>query len=161
MRGRAIVLAAAFGLAGPVAAQSDEAPEAQRTAEQFIETARNAYALDKPEPAPCPEATSDEIVVCRQYEDMPDQRLQSPTQRAYAAGEMPPDPIPNAPDLYGGMRGGVIVARGCFVPPCPRPMPPLVDFDSIPEPLTPEEAALVYRAEDAPSPEAASPAAAP
>ena len=161
MRERAIVLAAAFGLVVPAAAQSDQAPEAQRTAEQLIETARHAYALDEPQSDPCPQATPDVIVVCRQFEDLPDQRLQSPTQRAYADGEMPPDPIPNAPDLYGGMRGGITVARGCFVPPCPRPMPPLVDFDSIPEPLTPEEAALVFRAEDQASPEAASPAAAP
>jgi hypothetical protein len=101
------------------------------------------------------------IVVCRQREDPDKHRLPSPTERARAAGEMPPDAIPRAPDLWGGMQGGVTVATGCIIPPCPRSMPPLIDFSKLPEPLTPEEAALVFRAEDAPSPAEASPAAAP
>jgi hypothetical protein len=150
MRGQAVTLAVALvGLACPAAAQSD-APAEGRTAEQFIATAHEAYSVEQPEPDPCPTATNAEIVVCERYDQVPDQRLQSPTERAYADGAMPPDPIPSAPDLYGGMRGGVVVARGCFVPPCPRPMPPMVDFDKIPEPLSPEQAAMVFRAEDRP-----------
>ena len=70
--------------------------------------------------------------------------------------------MPQAPNVFG-------------LPPCKaylfcskvgRAPPPIyiIDLDKIPEPLTPEEAALVFRAEDlaeTASPEAASPAAAP
>jgi len=163
MRGQAVALAVVLaGLAMPARAQSGATAEetaAARTAEQFIETARALYAVDEPEPPPCPTATADEIVVCRRFEDDGSQRLPSPTERAYAAGERPPDPIPDAPDVFG-------------LPPCSaymvctkigRAPPPIyiIDLSKIPVALTPEEAALVFRAEDAPNPEAASPAAAP
>jgi hypothetical protein len=166
MHGQAVTLAAALmAVASPAAAQSDEqsdsSTEEQRTAEQFLETARELYSVSERESEPCPAPVGNEIVVCRQLEDADKQRLLSPTERAQAAGEMPPDPIPSAPDLWGGMRGGVTVAKGCFVPPCPRPMPPIIDFSKIPEALTPEEAALVFSAEDLPNREEASPAAAP
>jgi hypothetical protein len=162
MRGQGMALAAALlALSAPLSAQSP-------TAEQAIETAREVYTVTDygPQPEPCPEATNNEIIVCQQYEDLPDDmRVSSPTERANEAGEMPPDPIPAAPDLYGGMRGGVVVASGCMIPPCPPPYPPMVDFSRMPEGLTPEEAAHVIRAEDLPeggaSPAAALPAAAP
>jgi hypothetical protein len=162
MRGQRVALAAGvLGLSSPAVAQQ-EAPAQSRTAEQFIETAREVYSVKKPEPEPCPEATAAEIVVCRQSYDGADQRLPSPTDRANAAGERPPDPIPQAPDVFG-------------LPPCKsymfcgrvgRAPPPIyiIDLSKIPEPLTPEEAALVFRAEDLPAeptPAAASPAAAP
>ncbi len=152
---------ALLGVDAPAWAQSEQAASAPRTAEQFIETAREVYAVDEPEPEQeaCPIPTGQEIVVCEQVDRPSDQRLASPTERANAAGEMPPDPIPNAPDVFG-------------LPPCSAytfcakmgrtPEPPLIiDLAAIPEPLTPEEAASVFRAEDAPSQEAASPAAAP
>ena len=162
MRGQAVALSVVLlGTAAPIDAQSEQAAEEPRTAEQFIETAREAYSVrERPEPLVCPAPVGNEIVVCARSDEPDDQRLPSPTERAYAAGELPPDPIPSAPDLWGGMRGGVTVAKGCFIPPCPRPMPPIVDFSRIPEGLTPEEAALVFRAEDGLSPEGASPAAA-
>jgi hypothetical protein len=98
-------------------------------------------------------------VVCRQLED-PDQfRVASPTERANAADEMPPDPIPQAPYVLGLPECGVEVTCHRFG----RTPPPIyiIDLSAIPEALTPEESALVFRAEDQPTPEAASPAAAP
>ena len=164
MRGQATTLAVALiGLAAwPIRAQSDapvEETEGARTAEQFIETAQEAYSVREERPEPCPQAVGNEIVVCRQLEDPDKLRVPSPTERAYAAGERPPDPIPNAPDVFG-------------LPPCSaymfcskvgRTPPPvlIIDLSKIPEALTPEEAALVFRVEDPPSPEEASPAAAP
>ena len=137
-----------FGMPAPAGAQSDEAAEEPRTAEQFIETAREAYSVREPPPEPCATPVGNEIVVCRQLEDPDKHRLLSPTERAQAAGEMPPDPVPSAPDVFG-------------LPPCSASMfctrvgrapPPIyiIDLSKIPEPLTPEEAALVFRAEDAP-----------
>ena len=151
MRGAAVTLAiAALGLAAPAGAQSEQAAEQPPTAEQLIATAREVYSIDEPEPEPkpCAAATAAEIVVCQQRARVPDQRLPSPTERAQAAGEMPPDPVPRAPDVFG-------------LPPCRsymvctkigRAPPPIliIDLEALPEPLSPEEAALVFRAEDAP-----------
>jgi len=162
MRGEGVVLATAlFGLALPASAQ--EAPEeSTRTAEEYIETAREYYHVEKPKPPPCPEATAAEIVVYRESYDGEDQRLGSPTDRAIAAGEKPPDRIPDAPYVLGLPECGVEVTCHRMG----RAPPPIyiVDFSKIPEALTPEEAAHVFRAEDLPAestPAEASPTAAP
>jgi hypothetical protein len=150
---RGLALAAILGglLTGPASAQ---------TAEEIIETAREVYTVDEPdEPERCPAATGNEIVVCRERDEPTDQRLASPTERAYAAGETPPDPVPRAPYVLGLPQCGVEVTCHRIG----RAPPPIyiIDLSKIPEPLTPEEAAHVFRAEDLPTPEAASPAAAP
>jgi hypothetical protein len=159
MRGQAVALMiAAFGVAATAHAQAAK-PAEPGTAEHFIETARQIYAVEEPDldPEPCAAPTQAEIVVCQQRDSVPDQRLPSPTDRARARDEMPPDPVPRAPDVFG-------------LPPCKsqavcmkvgRAPPPIyiIDLSKIPEALTPEDAALVFRAEDAPA-EAASPAAA-
>ena len=161
MRGQAVVLAVSLiGLADRAAAQTGEG-EAPRTAEQFIETARETYSV-KQEPAPCRTPVGNEIVVCRERLDPESQRLQSPTERAYANDEMPRDPIPNAPYVLGLPECGVEVTCHRIG----RTPPPIyiIDLSKIPEPLTPVEAARVCRAEDLPpaaSPAAASPAVAP
>jgi hypothetical protein len=154
MRARGVGLAVALaGWAAPAGAQT----EAPRTAEQFIETAREAYSVDETRPEACPAPVGNEIVVCRQLED-PDQfRVASPTERANAAGQMPPDPIPSAPNVDGP---GIFRGKGITMGKDPPPIY-IIDLAAIPEALTPEEAALVFRAEDRPNPEAASPAAAP
>lgn len=143
--------------ATPAGAQT----EAPRTAEQFIETAREAYSVDETRPKACPAPVGNEIVVCRRLDD-PDQfRVASPTERANAAGAMPPDPIPSAPNVDGP---GIFRGKGITMGKDPPPIY-IIDLAAIPEALTPEEAALVFRAEDRPqataTPAAASPAAAP
>lgn len=165
MRGP-VSVAIALGALGPSPglAQSEQPATSVRTAEQFLETARQAYAWEpETEPEPCPEASEDEIVVCRQRDAVPDQRLPSPTERAYAAGERPRDPIPDAPYVLGlpECKVEVVCHRMGSAP------PPIyiIDLSKIPEALTPEEAALVFRAEDAPdalaNPAEASPGAVP
>ena len=150
---RALALAVILGglLAGPASAQ---------TAEEIIEAARKVYTVDEPdEPEPCPTSTGNEIVVCAELDQPDDQRLTSPTERAYQSGETPPDPVPRAPYVFGLPQCGVEVTCHRIG----RAPPPIyiIDLSKIPEPLTPGEAALVYRAEDLPTPEEASPAAAP
>ncbi len=159
MRGQAVALAVALaGLAAPAWAQSEEAAAEPPTAEQLIENAREVYSASRPEREPCPEATGSEIVVCRTLEDPEQFRVASPTERAYANGERPPDPIPSAPYVLGLPECGVEVT--CHrVGTAPPPIY-IIDLKAIPEPLTPEEATYVYRAEDRPSPGAASPAGA-
>ena len=101
--------------------------------------------------------------MCREWYEGEDQRLPSPTERAIAAGEKPPDRIPDAPYVLGLPECGVEVT--CHrVGKAPPPIY-IIDFDKIPVALTPEEAAHVVRAEDLPQDQAssgeASPAAAP
>lgn len=159
MRGQFVALA---GLLAGTAAAAQPVPSAEerpRTAEQFIETAREVYSVREPRSEPCAAPVGNEIVVCRQIDAVPDQRLPSPTERAHNAGDRPPDPIPDAPYVLGlpECKVEVVCHRMGRAP------PPIyiIDLSKIPEALTPEEAALVFRAEDTPTPEAASPAAAP
>jgi hypothetical protein len=151
----ALIAAAALD-ATPAVAQ-DEAP-AQPSAEQMIEVAREAY---RPPglAARCTPGSGDEIVVCAP--DQEQYQVSSSIEDAIAADQPVDDGIPRAPDVWGGATGGVVVARGCMIPPCPRPMPPLIDYSKLPDALTPEEAARVFRAGEAPSPAGASPADAP
>jgi hypothetical protein len=158
MRTRGTVLAVALAGWAVSAGGQTEAP---RTAEQFIETAHEAYSVDETRPEPCPPPVGNEIVVCRELEDPDRFRVASPTGRALAAGTMPPDPIPGAPNVDGP---GIFRGKGITMGEDPPPIY-IIDLAAIPEALTPEEAALVFRAEDRPqepaTPEAASPAAAP
>lgn len=165
MRGRTVALAVAlFGLTARAGAQPAPATGESRTAEEFIETARELYSVREPPPAPvvCAAPVGNEIVVCAPRDAPADQGLPSPTERALAAGERPPDPIPAAPYVLGlpECKVEVVCHRIGSAP------PPIyiIDLEAIPEALTPEEAALVFRAEDLPpepNPAEASPAAAP
>lgn len=125
---------------------------AQATAEEALETARRAYRVTEPRRVACPQGEPGVIVVCQQRIDPDNLRVPSETDRAVAAGQAVDDGVPRAPDLYGGMAGGVTVMRGCFVPPCPPPAAIMIDLEAIPEPLTPEQARAVRRAEPTPEP---------
>jgi hypothetical protein len=131
------VLLAALLLSSPVAAQDAgggaEPRPATVTAEQAITAASDAYGPPdtraKPAcPAPRP---GDEIVVCGQGEDNGKYRVQS-SGDLDPAGKGAKDRVPRAPDV-GTVYPGVVVARGCFIPPCPPPMPVLIDLKAIPE----------------------------
>lgn len=116
-------------LSSPLAAQ-DAAPV---IAEDALAAAKEVYgpadSRAKPEcPMPKP---GDEIVVCAQENDNSGFRVQS-------SGDLDPtgagakDKVPRAPDV-GTVYPGVVVAKGCFIPPCPPPMPVLIDLKAIPE----------------------------
>ena len=112
----ALALIAAIIGAAPAVAQ-DEA-SAQPTAEEMIETAHEAYRPPGLTER-CAPGSADEIVVCAPNPDK--YRVSSPTEDAIATDRPVPDGIPRAPDMWGGATGGVVVARGCFIPPCPPP----------------------------------------
>jgi hypothetical protein len=131
------LLLAALLLSSPLAAQDagGEAAEPPRTvtAEQAIATAQDVYGPPdtraKPAcPAPKP---GDEIVVCAQEEDDSKYRVQS-SGDLDPTGEGARDGVPRAPDV-GTVYPGVVVATGCFIGPCPPPMPVLIDLKAIPE----------------------------
>ena len=114
----------------PVAAQAQDGG-APLTAEQALATAAARYTTREARPEPCPESSGEVIVVCRRLEDPESQRMPSPTEQAIADGTMPPDPIPSAPDFAGPSTN--VVARGCFIPPCPGEPALLIDLKAIPE----------------------------
>jgi len=161
VRIRAVAYLSAFAAclaAGTVRAQDAEAA-ASPTAEQMIAVERELYR--PPEVGRrCPQAGPGEIVVCK--EDQQEFRVDSSLDDAIREGKQIKDGVPRAPD--------VSTLPSCEVVKCQRigrtpERPLLIDLDALPVALTPEEAAHVFRAEDAPAdpatPEAASPAAAP
>jgi len=98
------------------------------TAEDLLERARDYYATEEAEaPGECSEAREGEIVVCRVVSDPDQYRVPSPTDEGRTD-----DGLPRAPDLEPKYPG-VAVAKGCFVGPCPRPMPVMIDLKAIPE----------------------------
>lgn len=123
MMGTALAL-----MAGAHPAQAQTA-----TAEQAQAAARAAYGPPPPDDGSrkCPEPKpGEEIVVCGELEEQSQFRVQSSSSldpSAKVKGD-----VPQAPDLEHKYPGPV-VARGCFIPPCPPPMPTLIDLKAIPE----------------------------
>ncbi|WP_120717062.1 hypothetical protein [Tsuneonella amylolytica] len=115
----------------PVAAQ--DAPTGTVTAEEVIADAKAAYGPPDTKakracPAPKP---GESIVVCAQQEDQSQFRVQSSAQLD-PTGAGAKDGVPDAPDV-ATKYPGVVVATGCFIPPCPPPMPLIIDLAAIPE----------------------------
>lgn len=147
--GLALILAGALHTA-PAAGQSDDGQhEAAEplTAERIMEVARER--LRPPgvwRPCPLPE-NPNEIVVCAR--DEAELRVESPTDEAIRKGQAVDDGIPRAPDMSPPCTG-VCMRVG------PTPYRPIiVDLTGLPEGLSEEDAALVYRVEDGPPREAA------
>jgi len=139
---------AAGGAASTSAQPAPVTPTGQRQdfAEQLLTTAAGRYTSRTPRPEPCAGGSADEIVVCRRLEDPADLRVTSRTQDAIAAGVAVSDGIPRAPDFAGPSQN--VVARGCFLPPCPRPPALMIDLRAIPEAPPGSDAARFANPED-------------
>jgi hypothetical protein len=157
----ACVAALVLGLPPPCLAQDTEAEPAP-SAEEMIEIARETWRspglhrrCTPPEPG--------EIVVCAP--DSEEFRVESPTDEAIRKGERPPGLPPNAMHLFEPPPCVPSLLSFCGKFGKAAVPPSRIDLTRLPEPLTPEEAARILRAEDAPDgaamPAAASPAAAP
>lgn len=137
----AAALAASF--AAPPAFAQDAGDEP--TAEEMIEVAREAYrppGLTRK----CQPGKPGEIVVCATDPDA--YRVESSTDQAIRTGQPVFDGIPRAPDVFGipPCESQSVCMKGGWVPPQVH----LIDLSAIPVPLTEEEAAMVFRAEDGP-----------
>ena len=158
MRRRSLAFVATFaaslGAGSGYAQESAETP----TAEQMIAIERETWRSADLRPN-CPEPTADEIVVCAREPDEP--RLESPTDAAIRMGERPPGMPSNAAHLFDPPPCIPSLLSLCskFGPTPARPA--LVDLTTLPEPLSAEDAALVFRAEDLPGEPASSAAASP
>lgn len=134
--------APALAQANTAAEQGPPADAPTATPEQIAEGLRQALT-PAGERALCKSTTGNEIVVCA--EDPAKFRVPSSTDE----GRNTNDGLPRAPDLFGIPGGGVVVARGCFFPPCPRAMPPLIDLKAIPEAPPGSDAARFKEGADA------------
>ena len=140
---RSLVFAAPLLLPIPATAQSLGSSEAEKptpseVAEQLIARAKEVTSLEAPEPerpADCVEAESDVegetiIIVCAPVDDKQasyrgKSRLDSgdDSHLSWDGG------APNLEPVYPG----VVVARGCFIPPCPPPPVYYIDVAALPE----------------------------
>jgi len=88
-------------------------------------------------------ANSNEIVVCRTRDDESD-RL--PLREELDSVKSTDDGIPRAPDLRPKYPG-IVVARGCFIPPCPPPPMVFIDVKALPEAPEGSDADLIAKGE--------------
>ncbi|QSB45302.1 hypothetical protein IDJ81_04000 [Tsuneonella flava] len=127
--GRVVRYAIALAIFLPTAAYAQDGDKV--TAEQAIDTAKQAYgppAKEKKSKCPAPEPGGP-IVVCGELEEQSQFRVKSSMELDPSTVK---DIVPRAPDFEPHYPGPV-VARGCFVPPCPKPMPVMIDLKAIPE----------------------------
>jgi hypothetical protein len=75
---------------------------------------------------------SGEIIVCRRRGDGGEYGYDSDRALERYAEETMNKGDPRAPDL-APVYPGVVVARGCFIPPCPPPEAYIVDFEALPD----------------------------
>ncbi|KRA81449.1 hypothetical protein [Altererythrobacter sp. Root672] len=148
MRKSASAFAAALTASIFVQPASAQETDSEPTAEEMIEAAREAYrppGLMRR----CPVGEPGEIVVCATDPDA--YRVESSTDQAIRTGEPVADRVPRAPDVFGipPCKSQTVCIKGGWVPPQVH----LIDLSAIPVPLTEEEAAMVFRAEDGPPPE--------
>ena len=120
----------ALAVSSPVVAQS-AGPGSAR--EVIANSAAAPYGpIDSRPRNECPrQKPGEEIVVCAELEEQSQFRVKSSSELD-PKGAGARDGIPRAPDLETKYPGPV-VARGCFIPPCPPPMPPIIDLKAIPE----------------------------
>jgi hypothetical protein len=119
------------------AAAASVSPPPTVTAEEALAHARALYSVVPPKPAPCPESTSEEIVVCAEREDPRKQYVPSDIDN----GD-PDDGVPRAPDVSGLPSGGMRIGR--------TPTHPLIiDLSTIPEPPAGSDADRIAKGEKA------------
>lgn len=119
-------------LAAPLHAQ--ESSPATTGAQQAVEQAKQTFGPPKPEKKACtPTKPGDEIVVCAEEQEQSQFRIRSDKQAEddYARRTMNKGD-PRAPD-FEPQYPGMVVARGCFIPPCPPPKALMIDLKAIPE----------------------------
>ena len=74
-----------------------------------------------------------EIIVCRQRSGDENRLYDRETAARRHAERTKHANDPQAPDMFGIPNHGIVVARGCFIPPCPPPAAILIDLEAIPE----------------------------
>lgn len=138
-----------LGLSAPAFAQINSGPVVPATAPEQPRGPAPDYSAERPDtgygpPPPVDKCDEDqeaaqitgEIVVCRRIREQEEFRIRN-SDRAESdyARETMYEGDPQAPDVAGPgiFRGKATVSGMCFVPPCPTPVMPDIDFAAIPE----------------------------
>ncbi len=123
-----------LGIGQPASAQEPGPPERiDLLVTQAVEEEEEESAA-----VPCVEdhlatVISGEIVVCgRGGENTDGVWDKDDWERRYAAETMNKD-NPQAPEVFGIPNHGMVVARGCFIGPCPPPLAIMIDIEALPE----------------------------
>ena len=74
-----------------------------------------------------------EIVVCRRRRDNGAFAVDEDGAQQRYAEETMNRGDPRTPDVFGIPNHGVVVARGCFIGPCPPPKALMIDIEALPE----------------------------
>ena len=88
-------------------------------------------------------ADASEIVVCAPRDSEKDRY---PGREQLESVQSTYDGIPRAPDL-APKYPGVVVARGCFIPPCPPPAMIFIDVKALPQAPAGSDADLIAKGE--------------
>ena len=88
-------------------------------------------------------ANAEEIVVCAPADPEADRY---PGRESLESVQSTDDGLPRAPDLRP-VYPGVVVARGCFFPPCPPPPMVFIDVKALPEAPAGSDADLIAKGE--------------
>jgi hypothetical protein len=114
-------------LAAPAAAQNAESAADRRVIDLTEAQKRQTDLRDKR--CYMPVEVRDEIVVCAPRDPDKDRY---PGRETLESVRSTKDGLPRAPDLAPHYPG-VVVARGCFIPPCPPPPMIFIDVKALPE----------------------------
>ena len=119
----------------PTGAAAQDALEAQSASPPDRIDLRVRKDFDEPEYEDCSDEQeaaelSGEIIVCRRRTG-DENRLfdKEAALERHAARTQGQKPV----DVFGIPNHGVVVGRGCFIPPCPPPMPVLIDVEALPQ----------------------------
>ncbi|MBX9884632.1 MAG: hypothetical protein K2X68_06635 [Novosphingobium sp.] len=97
------------------------------------------------QPKTCEKAGPDGgIVVCGGREANDKERL--PLRGELDSARSTNDGLPRAPNVFGIKHGGTSIT-GCFLPPCPPPVMPDIDFTALPEAPPDSDADKIARGE--------------
>ena len=139
---RALALLAAL-MPLPALAQNAESATDRRVQDMVTGQKRQTDLRDKR--CYLPARAGDDIVVCADTD--PDQH-RLPGREDLESARSTNDGLPRAPDL-SPRYPGVVVAKGCFIPPCPAPPVYYVDVKDLPEAPVGSDADLIATGEKA------------
>jgi hypothetical protein len=124
------------------AAAASVSPQPTVTAEEAMAHAKALYSAVPPKPAPCPESTGEEIVVCAEHEDPRKQYVPSDTDN----GVPDDDGVPRAPNVSGLPDCATALFCAQHLGRQPRQLY-IIDLKAIPEPPAGSDADKIARGE--------------
>ena len=122
----------AIASATPVSAQDEEAPGPSERIDILVTQPSYDEPLEDCSEEQEAASISGEIVVCRKKRDQQEYGYDSERAERHYAEETRNKGDPRAPD-FTPQYPGIVVARGCFIPPCPPPKALLIDIEALPE----------------------------